>query len=175
MARLGRPLESAGAWYAALGVVCVGVLCVQSVLASELGWSVDLTPVAIAFLAVELELMPGLALAAAVAYAADALGGGPPGLILGGHLAAFMLLRLLVRRNPVLSPPVVVVLSALAAVSAMVARMALHAALGSGPALATELGLGRLAAVLVSAVPLYGVLRRVGEPFRPRDEAGLRR
>ena len=174
MARLGRPLESAGAWYAALVTASGGVLCVQSVSASQLGWSADLTPIAIVFFAIELELMAGLALAAVVSYAADALSGGPPGLIMGGHLGAFVLLRLLVRRSPVLSPPVVVLLSALAAVMAAATRYALSGALGPGP-LPSEPLVGRFAAVVIAAVPLYGLLRRVGEPFRPRDEAGLRR
>lgn len=173
MARPGRPLESAPAWYGVLGATASVLICAQAVFAAETGLAVDLTPVVVIFWAVELDLLAGVIMTAVVGYVADALSGAPPGSMMAGHLGAFIALRAVVRRPPVMSPPVIVLLAAWAAVTSVGARALLHAGFGGDALPAASMARG--AAVVVAAVPLYALLRRLSEPFRPREEAGLRR
>lgn len=171
---VSRHLGSALAWYAVLIAISAVLLSAQSVLAMEPGIAVDLSPIAVLFFVVETDLVPGLGLTAVVACIADALSGAPPGLTAAGLVAAFLVMRLLVRRSPAMSPFVVVVLSATTLALAVAVRQLVQVTLGEGVEVQTA-SIGTALATLALAVPTYALLRGVGEPFRPRDDVGMRR
>jgi len=109
-----------------------------------------------------------------VAHVADALSGGPPCLMASGLLGAFLGLRGILRRRPSATPPVLLVLTLLAFLSAAAVRALAHGALGPDAPLPSPSG-WRLVSALAAAIPLHGALRWMSEPFRPREDLGLRR
>jgi rod shape-determining protein MreD len=136
----------------------------------------DLAALVVVFLALEHELVPGLALSAAVGYLSDQFSGLGAGLDALTCVAVFLLLRLFVARIVGGRAVMVTVLSVVATGLALFVRQVVEMVVGPN-----EAGLASLAPALPSVVlgavglgyAVYRLFRWVDDRLRPREDFGL--
>lgn len=152
--------------FGALAGVSYLLLVLEGVLALSPLRGVDLMPLLILFFALELEFMPGLAMAVGVGMAADTVSGLVPGVTLGALVAWYLVLRLAVTRAKKLAPSAVIIASGLSVAACLLLQGRLARLLGAAPAVDAASAL--VAAILVGW-PLYAGLQRMDRALRPRQ------
>lgn len=170
MRRLSRwGVESGGLRAASILFVQLGGLVLGAVLAAQTGLRVDAASFGVVFVALELGLLRGLVLAAAIGYLADLFSGQPHGLWMTGAVASFAALRLFVFRVVGAQALTVALLAGFAALVAGLARAILLGSVGQ-PAPAASALLG-LAALTAAGGPIaYRLFSFASDRFKKRDE-----
>lgn len=160
-------------WLPSVGLAgCVGLLmCLQSTVAKDPAFRVDLTILVVVFLALEHELLPGLVHAVAFGYLADLFSGEPVGLMAFTAASVFLGLRLMVFRVVGSGWLLVTAIGVFATLAALCLRLIVQGILGP------RVYLGALGASLPSLLlgsvfltfPLYRGLALLDRKLRPRD------
>lgn len=136
----------------------------------------DLATLVVVFLALEQELLLGLALAAGIGYLSDLFSGLGPGLDAATNVAVYLVLRVFVARIAGGRFAMVTTLAVLATVLALGVRQIIEATVGPGQAslrlMAPALPSIVLGALLL-AYPVYRVFMAIDTRFRPKEELGF--
>lgn len=167
-------LESGGLRAASILAVAALSTAFSGVLARSTGLRLDPAALGAMFCALEVGLGRGLILATAIGYIADVSSGQPRGLWTFGTVVAYGVLRLFVVRVVGARAGTIMVLTALAAFTAHVARWGLEATVGNeGGLWGLRVLIGVLGTTLLG-YPAFLVYGWASDRFRSRDDTLFR-
>lgn len=148
----------------------------QSALAINPGLRFDLGALIIVFIALELELFPGLLVSLAVGYLDGLHAGDTPGMTITALVLVYLLLRLVVVRVRAPEWPLIIGLGLIATMVDLMARFFVDAVVGKSELHLSGIGdglAGNLAGALLLSYPIYRALRAVKERFKTREDLGF--
>lgn len=135
----------------------------------------DLGALIVVFIALELELVPGLLMTLVVGYLAGLHSGDTPGMTITSLVLVYLLLRLIVVRVRAPQWPLVLGLGLLSVLASLCFRFGLDQLLGKGELHLSAIQGGmypNLLGALVLSYPIYRGLRAVKERFKTREDLG---
>ncbi|MEO1232389.1 MAG: hypothetical protein AAFZ18_26175 [Myxococcota bacterium] len=167
-------LESGGLRAASILVVAALSTAFSGVLARDTGLRIDPAALGATFCALEVGLARGLILAASIGYIADVSSGQPRGLWTFGTVVAYGVLRLFVIRVVGARAGTVMILTALAAGTAYLARWGLELLTGNDVGLwGVRMMLG-VAGTTLLGYPAFVVYGWASDRFRSREDTLFR-